>query len=485
MKIRYFPWRMYRRFWLSTVLLLNAGSLAGVAVGSYVFDFGFYSQATLNWIQIFVVFSLPAAAVISYRYISPLRRVLLKALRIADRRELERVMGVEPGKDLQEKWEESLFADEPGEYFELEVALDRIRKKLKKRRAQLAHEREESQVLMSALSDAVLSVDLDGKVQYSNARFAAQFIQREQAQGEVHLSDVIRTPEVLDLFRDAQVFGKTKSVTARLATQMSATARDFSIVASPMREEKSRRIYGVLGVFHDVTELKQAERFRMEFVENASHELRTPLTSIRGYLSMLKEDFAAQRMEQIPQFLETLTKSADRLEQLVADLMTLSALETHGHLELSEVDPAVLTQEVLERLSPIATQKRILLVSQVNLSSFRADAKKIDQVLVNLIENAVKYIPDGGRVDVIWETENTGDVVLRVRDNGPGIPEEHQARLFERFYRVDRGRSRDVGGSGLGLAIVKHIIQAHGGQVSVVSALGQGTEFVAKFPPLR
>lgn len=482
-KLPYFPWRLFWRFSGIVFFILHFCNLATLVLASYIFDFSLGDGSVRLWMNIFLLASLPASMLVGLQFAAPLRRVILKALRIASKKQMAQAIGAE----MIDETDESLFQSEPGSFYELDEALNRIYKKLKKRRTQLAHEREESQVLMSALSDAVVSIDLNEQMVFSNSQFVTDFMSREQMSGEetVRISEIIKDNDVIEMFQIAREAGEVCRRTRRLNTLMDGV-RDFSITVSPLREQRTREIYGVMGVFHDITEIKQAEKIRIEFVENASHELRTPLTSVKGFLATLKEDLEAGRMEQVPMFMSILTRSVDRLTELVSDMMTLSSLEQHSPLNLELLDPQRVTQDVLERLTPQAADKKILLTSAVNVPPFRADQARVEQVLVNLVSNAIKYIHPEGRVDVVWEKDQqygaSGAVVLRVRDNGPGIASEHQPRIFERFYRVDRARSREVGGTGLGLAIVKHIVVSHGGQVGVRSELGKGAEFFCQFP---
>ncbi|MGZ5279945.1 MAG: sensor histidine kinase, partial [Pseudobdellovibrionaceae bacterium] len=240
-------------------------------------------------------------------------------------------------------------------------------------------------------------------------------------------------------------------------------------------------LYGAMALFHDITEIKKADQIRIEFVENASHELRTPLTSVKGFVDTAKEDLQAGRTEQLGYFLNVISKNVDRLTELVGDMLTLSALDSGAAVKKELIRPIEITQDLIERMASLAAEKQIAIQITAEAEELSADPRKVDQVLGNLVGNAIKYIPIGGKIDVRWE-EDDQHVILRVIDNGPGIAEMHLKRLFERFYRIDKGRSRDVGGTGLGLSIVKHIMQTHGGSVQVKSELGFGSEFICLFP---
>jgi two-component system phosphate regulon sensor histidine kinase PhoR len=249
-----------------------------------------------------------------------------------------------------------------------------------------------------------------------------------------------------------------------------------------MRKGRLREVYGVIGVFYDITDIKKAEQIRIEFVGNASHELRTPLTTVKGYLETLREDFKAGNLKQVPDFLEIIGRNVDRLIELVNDLLSLSSLEHSSQLRLEPVSPLAVSELVVRELARAAAEKNQVIRIHGEMPPFQADARKVEQVLMNLVGNAIKYIPEGKTIQIRWEKGPRNEAILRVIDNGPGIPQEHHSRLFERFYRIDKGRSRDAGGTGLGLAIVKHIMQSHGGTVSVKSQLGQGSEFICVFP---
>lgn len=476
MNLPYFPWRLFWRFFWSLVGLLNALFIVSLGMASYFFEFSFYTAKPFLFIVCFFVISCAGSALFAHRFVTPLRNVILKALRIASK------------KYASEFEEDDVLIDQPGEYVELEQALDKIRQKLKKRRLQLSHEREESQALMSSMDEAIVSVGLDEKIIFFNSRFGAQFLAQDlialKATAAISLTQCFRVPELLGLFSQALRAGVAQSLQIKILTLTDSQPKYFSVRVSPLREEKSREIYGALAVFHDITDIKKAEQIRIEFVENASHELRTPLTAVKGYVETMKDDVNSQNFEYVPRFLEIISKNVDRLTELVTDMLTISTLESNVSMRWELLNPQILTEDAISRFSKIASDKKILLKTRVNAGEFKGDGVKLEQVLSNLIGNAVKYIPEGGLIEIIWSEPSAQEVLLTVKDNGPGIAPEHQSRLFERFYRVDKGRSRDVGGTGLGLAIVKHIMHSHGGSVSVKSDIGQGAEFTCSFPRL-
>jgi two-component system phosphate regulon sensor histidine kinase PhoR len=263
-----------------------------------------------------------------------------------------------------------------------------------------------------------------------------------------------------------------------------APARTFTVQASvvPGGEHADKELRAIF-VFHDVTELKRLGRARTDFVANVAHELRTPLTSVSGYLEALL-DGAKDDSVQRDDFLRVMKRHADRLNALVGDLLQLSQIESGVYRwRRDPVDLVALSRRSVALIAPVAAKKNVAVVcrSLEPTSVLLGDGEKLTQVLLNLLDNAVKYTPDGGSVEVeVGRDEES--LVLQVTDTGVGIPASDLQRIFERFYRVDRARSRDLGGTGLGLSIVKHIVEAHRGRVTVTSRVGKGSTFTVRLP---
>lgn len=471
----YFPWKLFWNFFITLVVILNLMFLLSLGIASYVIDFSFYKTEPLIVLAIFFALSILGSFAFAYRFSHPMQRVILKALKIANKKKFAEYHTLD-----------DMLAEEPGEYFELELALDKIRRKMKKRRIQLAIEREETQALMMSLQDAIASVDLELKIQFYNSRFANQFLDRETAvqltEGHpVALAEIFREPEVIQVFEETLKNKDTRSTRLKLKSKIENRVRFFSVTVSPLVREKDGEVYGALALLHDISDIRQAEQVRMEFVENASHELRTPLTSVKGFVETLREDVKEGRLDQLPHFLDIISRNVTRLSELVNDMLLLSKLESGSALKSEIVQPDELAQDVVERMASLASEKNISIRVVTQAQPFSADHTKVEQVLQNLLGNAIKYIQENAQIEVRWE-EQSKATLLRVIDNGPGIAEIHLGRLFERFYRIDKGRSRDVGGTGLGLSIVKHIMQSHGGAVTVRSELGKGSEFICVFP---
>ncbi|NMA65699.1 MAG: cell wall metabolism sensor histidine kinase WalK, partial [Clostridiaceae bacterium] len=249
--------------------------------------------------------------------------------------------------------------------------------------------------------------------------------------------------------------------------------------------DEENKIDGIVTVLQDITEEHRLDKMRREFVANVSHELRTPLTSVKSYTETLL-DGALQEPSIVEHFLEVINDETDRMTRLVKDLLTLSQHDGGINLNIEDISIAELVSSCVERLqreSKLKNQDLKLSIKQ-NIPLIEGDRYRIDQLLINIIGNAIKYTPEKGRINVKVYHEKEY-VIIRVEDNGIGIPEEDLARVFERFYRVDKARSRQLGGTGLGLAIAKEIAVLHGGDISIKSKVGKGTQLSVKLPIRR
>jgi two-component system phosphate regulon sensor histidine kinase PhoR len=332
-----------------------------------------------------------------------------------------------------------------------------------------AARREEARLrtMLDAMVEAVFVTDREGKIVLTNAALDA--LAGSSLQGRSAI-EAIRSPELHESVQQA-LRGSASRAELGLVTLGQTRSLAAHVAPLPSRE-------GVVAVLHDLTELKRAESVRRDFVANASHELRTPLTSIRGFAETLL-DGALGDPRMAPRFLGNILENSKRLERLVDDLLELSRAESpESAVELAEVDVARVALLVLQGLESRTAEKKIdvSLEAPSEVVLALADARALDQVLLNLVDNAVKYTPSGGRVWVRVERRE-GEVLIEVADDGPGIPRAHLDRIFERFYRVDKGRSREAGGTGLGLSIVRHFVQRMKGRVAVESTVGEGTTF--------
>jgi two-component system phosphate regulon sensor histidine kinase PhoR len=425
----------------------------------------------LSTLGFLLLFFLPGSIFVGRRLYSPLRDLLKRVKNPVDRIS-----------------DQELTRSEPEDWAELEFAFDQIQTDLKVKTDTLMREREELATLMSALSEAILAVDVEGNLMFFNSRFAFLFldkVEKDPRANRACLGEIFRAPALLQAFEKVLKEGAHQQIDVPLFVKHDAIARHFSLSVAPLKRENGAT-YGAIGVFHDVTELKKAEKIRIDFVANVSHELRTPLTSIKGYTETLRQDLERQDYRSADKFIEVISRNANRLMRLIEDLLDLSSLESSEANEevsqaKSEVDLRELTTKVLQQLELRRAEKNHTIETFYEADGVHAEPERTEQVLVNLLENAIKYTPSAGKLTVRW-ARSPEAVRLHVSDNGPGIPAEHQPRLFERFYRVDQARSRELGGTGLGLAIVKHIMQRHGGSAWVVSELGKGSEFICEFP---
>ena len=338
----------------------------------------------------------------------------------------------------------------------------------------------QQKVLFDSMLEGLLLLDRSRKIYLANRTFKNLFGVKTELHGKT-VVEALRLHELDGLLQRAETEKQVLDYEIKLP---GLAERWLQVNAAAITNAAGERD-GTILVFHDLTRLKQLERQREEFVANVSHELRTPLSLIKGYVETLL-DGARDNPEVAERFLQIIERNANRLDLLIQDLLTISALESgRMKLELSPVDLHALADKVLNFLHTKAENKNVTLVNEVPELTLNADANRLDQVLANLVDNAIKYGHAEGKVIVGGKKLADGALEIFVRDDGPGIPAEALERVFERFYRVDKARSRDQGGTGLGLAIVKHIVHAHGGEVRVESELGNGATFFFTLPAGR
>jgi two-component system phosphate regulon sensor histidine kinase PhoR len=295
------------------------------------------------------------------------------------------------------------------------------------------------------------------------------------------LLETARDAEVERLLGEALRCGETQR--GEITLQRPAAAeRYLEVVAEPIKDEPGE-VSGAVLLFRDISELRQTEALRRDFIANVSHELRTPLSILRGYLETLLEDPKQPRSELLRIF-EVMERHSNRLNLLVDDILSLARLEGPGvALDLTAISLSIFLEGVMRDWEKKFASKNLRTSLQVpdNLPLLRADEARLQEVVYNLLDNAVKYSPPGGTITVS-ATGDTDHLILGVSDNGPGIPARDLPRIFQRFYRADKARDREHGGTGLGLSIVKHIAQLHGGSVEAVSEVGRGTTVSVRLP---
>lgn len=370
----------------------------------------------------------------------------------------------------------------------LAETLNQMNRELKSKIDELSEDRSQLLAMLTSMVEGVMVLDCKGRILQVNPALERMFgVTRAEARGH-QFANVFTHPELNGL------------VTTVLRTRtgqedeiiLAPSGRCLHIEASAASGQEENEPCAVL-VFHDITELRRLETIRKDFVANVSHELRTPLTSIRGYVEALL-DGGKDDPETSAQFLNIIMKESDRLNLILEDLLQLSKIESgRVHFKQEPVEIGSVIERTLATLKPLADKKRHQLEAQIaaDLPLISGDQDRLVQVLTNLVDNAIKYTPDGGKITIAarrvpvskGKTETVPAAVeLSVADTGIGIPEPDRPRVFERFYRVDKARSREMGGTGLGLAIVKHIVEGHGGQVWVEGNVPTGSRFVVQLP---
>ncbi len=395
--------------------------------------------------------------------------LVLSRTLIAPAGELTRVADALAAGDLSARYGNDDRDDELGA---IGRALDHMAEELGERVLRLRLEQDRLRTILDAMTEAVFVTDALGRITMTNR--ALDELAGRDAIG-LTAREVVDSEELHLAVRGAR---KETAQSVDLALERDGVRRYFRAQIAPLPDGS-----GVVAVLHDVTRLESADRIRRDFVANASHELRTPLTAIRGFAETLRDGAIADE-EAATRFLDIILKHTLRLQALVADLAALSRAESPDHrLEVAAIDLDALVADVIGGLMTKASQRSVTLSFERSDPPVHAigSERGLDQVMVNLVDNAIKYTPEGTTVDV--RVRDEGDRArIEVHNPGPGIPPEHQARIFERFYRVDEGRSRAVGGTGLGLAIVKHLMAKMGGEVGVESSPGDGVTFWVSLP---
>ncbi len=342
----------------------------------------------------------------------------------------------------------------------------------------LAAEIDRTWALLDRMVEGVIVVDPDSRIQFANQAAGALFGFTPPAKGRTVL-EATRHHELAALL--ARLPRESEVLNHEVRLERLPAPRYLQVNALTLRNRGA--IDGAILVFHDLTRLRELEAVRQEFVANVSHELRTPLSLIKSAAETLL-DGGMKDPAVTTRFLEIIDKHANRLTLLIDDLLLLSRLDSgRADLHLQPVPLRAAVQEVFDDAALIARSRGVTLQNHLPPDvCARADPERLRQVLANLIDNAIKYGRIDGQVDVGGRTIERGWVELTVRDDGPGIPPEAKARVFERFYRVDKARSREQGGTGLGLAIVKNVVQAHGGDIRVESSPGSGAQFHIRLP---
>jgi two-component system sensor histidine kinase VicK len=438
-------------------------------VGDFVLYFRYYKEGWQNILDSFskviissLLIALSVAFVLGYTLSKtitvPITRIMHRAKKIA-------------GGDF----DQALVVKSDDEIGKLTKTFNYMAKNLKDTLAEISSEKNKIETILNNMTDGVIAFNLKGEVIHTNPAskymlgtdvINSTFSDYAEKYG---LDFSLEGIKYLESINDKEFIASVGSKTIRM---------HFAVFTDKMKKPE-----GVIAVLQDITEQQKLDNMRKEFVANVSHELRTPLTSIKSYTETLL-DGALEDRDTSERFLKVIDSEADRMTRLVKDLLELSRLDNSqmnwSFKSMSFVD---MVKASVEKIEIEARNKNHTLECFVigEIPDVRADYDRMEQVILNLLSNAIKYTPDGGKITV-YIGKNYNEVYVKVSDTGIGIPEQDLPRLFERFYRVDKARSREMGGTGLGLAIAREIVESHGGTVSITSEYGKGTEVTVKLP---
>lgn len=442
----------------NTVLKIVRVALPLHEVNSYVFHLRLIIITAIFVVCVIVfLISLPIAKSVS----EPLQNMARLARNIADG-----------------NFEHQLPIISRDEIAELSHSFNYMAKRLKENVEEITNEKNRVQAILTSMADGVLAVDNEGKIILINPVVEYLFgFKAAEVKGRP-IIEIIRNFELEGIINQAlqQEIFINKEIEI-----ISPVPKIFKVRVSPFYTVDYVNI-GIVVILRDITELRILEQVRTEFVTNVSHELRTPLTSIKGFVETLL-DGAMEEKVTSERFLKIISDETDRLNRLIGDILSLSKIEAKPtEFSRTKVQMEKVINNVVSMLYPQANSKKLNLTTEISpLPAILANEDMMRQLLINLIDNAIKYTPPNGKVTVEAASVK-GGVQIKIKDTGLGIPVASLPRLFERFYRVDKARSREMGGTGLGLAIVKHIVEANNGNVQVESKVGEGTEFIVYLP---
>jgi two-component system sensor histidine kinase VicK len=422
------------------------------------------TYATLGQIRLFLLYATALALAVTAALGLALARTITGPIREVTSRAAQMAAG---------NFDQMIQVRSNDEIGQLGAMFNHLAYRLKETLGQISEEKNKVEAILTYMADGIVALDKKGRIILCNPAAAKMLSAREQ--DVIGRSPMLLWPEANWRSPLREVLSTNQPVTRQIAIE-----RPVHCVLrchfTPLRGEKGKAV-GLVIVFHDVTEQEKLESMRKEFVANVSHELRTPLTTVKSYIETLL-DGAAEDPSTRERFLAVVSSETDRMVRLVRDLLHLSHLDQRtASLDIQPVDLAILAEETLAKLQGPCERKQLKLVRAWpgDLPRAAADRDKIQQVLLNILANAIEFTPSGGQISV-GIADDGGLLRVRVADTGIGIPREDLPRIFERFYRVDKARSRELGGTGLGLAIAKQIVEAHGGEISIESEFGAGTE---------
>jgi two-component system phosphate regulon sensor histidine kinase PhoR len=347
---------------------------------------------------------------------------------------------------------------------------------------EISREKDYLQTILKGMEEGVLVVDEKKRIKMMNEALRLLLPISSDVADKTPL-EIIRNAALESAIERVLHGGKSEAFEMEVPAAEGKTLEVNVVAISSASKDSDATVPGAIAVFHDITRLKRLEKIRQDFVANVSHELRTPLTTIKGYAETLLE--GALKEEVASQFVQVIKRHSDRLEKIVEDLLILSKIESKEfQLKKESLPVSDLIGDVLDFIrEPLNKKKISVSVDEIPPTLLvYGDRQYLEQVFVNILDNAIKYGHERGRIVISATERDQREVEISVKDDGIGIPKEDLLRVFERFYRVDKGRSHELGGTGLGLSIVKHIVQAHGGRVWAESQLGTGSTFTFTLP---
>ena len=471
-KKNFFPWKLYQwvalRYSLVSVVVLSVFLFA--VYKKFSFSQGpalvSFSDLLLLMVSSFAITGLLFLLFVS-RAIAPIETLIRKTRRLRKAPFDQDILETRP-----------YISSGPGEWSDLEKNINKLGKAFRRKTIRLSREKTELRAIMGAVSDAIIAVDTDGEIMFYNSEMAIMFGLVDLDDNTKKLNDIIFSEDVLENLEKVFTKGHPRRFEVSLMVGDANEPTAFWVSITPLKRKNDQSLYGAVTVFHSLSAIKAADKMKTELVGNVSHELRTPLTAVKGYVGVLIEDLKDGRQEGHLEFLGIIQRNVDRLIELVTSMLDLSDLESGQELNMVPVQLGRLTEHVLEQFPSRSREIEV----KIEVEQMTGDELKLEQVIRNLVQNAIRYVPEDKRIRIKWGLGPKGDIILSVKDEGPGIQKKHKDRLFERFYRVDESRSSRQGGRGIGLSLVKHIVQKHGGYVEVESEEGSGSDFICHFP---
>lgn len=420
----------------------------------------------ISSVYLFVMLLACSVAILLYRYTITIRRFLKSFIKISK-------------KVSNKEFHSRLETSARGELGELTRNFNFMMETMENTIEEVQYKHLQLTSVLKSISHGIIVIDINGNIILINDE--ARRMIRSKCNGKEEGKSLKQVIEMNDILRGIERYIGSKENQTNNVTLDDEIVYRIKIDPVYLQNSKNAIIGSIINI-EDITEIVKLENMRKDFVANVSHELKTPLTSINGFVETLimNEDLPSEKRNR---FLAIIQKESDRLKRLIEDILLLSSIESKNNLVTENILLYDVFKEVYEMINYIANSKNIDLSYNFEDEKIvvQAYSDYLKQLLLNLIDNAIKYTPEGGKVTVNQFTRND-EIVIEVIDNGVGIPKEDQSKIFQRFYRVDKARSRSVGGTGLGLAITKHIVHSLKGSISVESELGEGSKFIVRLP---